>query len=124
MKYRVAVLASLLGVLIAQPLQSAAGERISLELSRRIMSSPGRLTARVFIERDEVNRALEIVAESPVFYRSSLIPIDGDRAPRVTEVTFKGLPVGEYVVAAVLHDELGNRSTSRVTAIVLSMGER
>jgi hypothetical protein len=122
MKRRAVVLAGLLAMLVNSP--GLATEKVALHVSRHIMNSPGRVTARVTVPQDEANRALEIVAESPAFYRSSLIPLDGDRAPRVTEVTFKSLPVGQYVVAAVLHDGLGNRSMARATVIVLSMAER
>jgi hypothetical protein len=123
MKRRTVVLAGILAALVVYASSAVADEKVALRLSRNIMNSPGYVTARVTIERNQNNRGLEVVVESPIFYRSSFVALDGDRAPRVTEITFKSLPVGEYVVAAVLHDGLGRQTMARATAIVLSRGE-
>ena len=55
------------------------------------------------IEADQDNRAVEIVAESADFYRSSQIQLEGDKAPRTTNFEFRSLPPGTYEVRALLH---------------------
>ena len=54
------------------------------------------------IEADQDNRAVEIIAESADFYRSSEIQLEGDKAPRTTNFEFRSLPPGTYEVRALL----------------------
>ena len=54
------------------------------------------------MEPKDENRSIEIIAESEEFYRSSEVPLDGDRAPRTSLLEFRGLPAGAYQVRAIL----------------------
>lgn len=64
------------------------------------------------------------IEASGEFFRSSDIQLDGDKAPLVNEFLLKGLPGGEHTVTAVLFDTMGERTTARRTALVLSrLGE-
>jgi hypothetical protein len=113
-----------LSLLVCAP-AGASAPKLSLHLSRSIVNSPGRLVARVTVEKNEDNRALEIVADSPLFYRSSVVNLDGDRAPRVTEVELKNLPGGSYEIVASLYDSRGDRVSARALAEVIPrMGDR
>jgi hypothetical protein len=92
----------------------AGGERaISVSVSPRVAHAPGRIRVRAIVERDTKNRAIQIVAESDDYYRSSTMPIDGDQGARITVVQFGGLPLGNYRVTANL---LGTGDTIRATA--------
>jgi hypothetical protein len=64
--------------------------------------APADLFVRATNEANEQNRAIEITAESADFYRSSEMPLDGDKAPRTTQFEFRNLPGGAYTVIAVL----------------------
>ena len=49
------------------------------------MTPPATVRVTAIVERDAQNRAMEVVADSDGFYRSSLIPLEGENAPRTTK---------------------------------------
>ena len=51
---------------------------------------------------DDSNRAVEIIAESHNFYSSSVIQLDGEKAPTTTTVEFRSVPVGLYSVRVIV----------------------
>ena len=87
-------------VLMASP--TGAGERLALKVSPAVAFAPANLIVRTTVEADAANRAMEVVAESRDFYRSSSVELDGDKAPRTTQFEFRSLPGGQYMVSAVL----------------------
>src|SRR5256885_12266939 len=96
-----------LTMLAAAPVE--AGERVSVRVSPAHALEPATVRVTTVVERDARNRATEIVADSDDFYRSSLIPLDGENAPRTTTIDFEALPSGEYEVRVVLLDAGGRR---------------
>jgi hypothetical protein len=93
------ILVSLL-VSLAGPL--GANDRLSMRVSPAVSFAPANLVIRAVVAADDDNRALEIIAESDDFYRSSEIQLDGKKAPRTTMVYFRSLPGGAYQVRAML----------------------
>jgi hypothetical protein len=91
-------------VLVAMPVGTRTGERLAMSVSPAVSMAPADLIVRMTIESNASNRALEIIAESADFYRSSEIPLDGAKAPRSSRLAFRGLPGGAYTVRAVLKD--------------------
>lgn len=89
-------------LLLALTFPAHARERVSLRVSPVVAFAPANLLVRATVDVNAENRSLEIIAESVDFYRSSEITLDGDRAPRVTQLQFKSLPGGAYQVRAVL----------------------
>jgi hypothetical protein len=95
--------ATLFGILILiATLPMGAGERISVKVSPAVAFAPANLAVRTMIEADHDNRAVEIIAESADFYRSSQIQLEGENAPRTTTFEFRSLPPGTYEVRALL----------------------
>jgi hypothetical protein len=95
--------ATLLGILmLTTTLPLGAGERITIKVSPAVSFAPANLIVRTMIAADADNRAVEIIAESPDFYRSSEIQLEGDKAPRTTMFEFRSLPSGTYEVRANL----------------------
>ena len=92
----------LCGLLLAAAAPMGAGERLTIKVSPSVSIAPANLVVRTMIEADIRNRAIEIVAESEDFYRSSQVLLEGDRAPRTTTFEFRSLPSGTYEVKAVL----------------------
>jgi len=92
----------LVGVLTLAAGPLGAGERLSMRVSPAVSFAPAYLVVHAMVEADKNNRAIEIVAESVDFYRSSEIQLDGDKAPRTTMFAFRNLPGGVYEVRAVL----------------------
>ena len=102
-----------------------AGEKISLKASPEISFAPAHLIVRTAIEPDLDNRALEIVVDSADFYRSSLIELNGEEAPRTSVVEFRGVPGGRYEVSARLLGEGGeSRALARRIVDVITNADR
>ncbi len=80
----------------------SAGERLALKVSPAVSFAPANLVVRTTIIADRSNRAVEVIAESPEFYRASEIELDGDKAPRTNTFEFRSLPPGTYEVSATL----------------------
>lgn len=98
-----------LAIAALAPAMGQAKEPLSVRVSPLQSFAPANLSIRATVEPDFNNRAMEVVADSEQFYRSSMIPLEGDRAPRVTLVKFLSLPSGDYDVTAVLIGADGHR---------------
>ena len=104
-------------------LPMSAGERIVVKVSPAVAFAPANLVVRTMIEADQDNRAVEIIAESADFYRSSQIQLEGDKAPRTTSFEFRSLPPGTYEVRALLIGTGGEqRAFARQTINVIASG--
>jgi hypothetical protein len=109
------------GLVLAAPL--GADNRLAIKVSPAVAFAPANLIVRTIIEANGENRAVEIVAESESFYRSSEIQLEGDRAPRTTTFEFKSVPGGVYEVTATLLGVHGQRlRTVRQEVNVISNG--
>ena len=98
----------LLGFVILISGAVGANDRLSMRVSPAVAFAPANLNVRATIEADAGNRSIEIIAESPEFYRSSEIQLDGESAPRTTIFQFRSLPTGEYSVRGVLRGQGGH----------------
>jgi len=118
--------AILCGLLLTMSgLSAGAGEKISLRASPEVSFAPAHLVVRTVVEPDHDNRALEIVIDSPDFYRSSTIQMEGDRAPRTMVVEFRGVPGGNYEISATLRGQGGeSRGVARRVVDVLGADDR
>jgi hypothetical protein len=122
MKVR-AILIGMLMTTAAMPLGAGTRERLALKVSPAVSFAPANLIVRTTIEADQQNRAVEIIAESDGFYRSSEIQLDGDNAPRTTMFEFRSLPQGMYEVKAILYGSTGEpRAQVRQQVNVIASG--
>lgn len=106
--------------LVAAHRETVATEKLSLRVTPNVSNAPSNVIVQARVARHPDNRWLHIEADSSAFYRSSLIQLNGDKAPMVTEIRLNHLPGGNYTVAAVLRNHLGEATTVRRTVIVLS----
>jgi hypothetical protein len=113
MRVRTLVLA--VGCLAVAPV--GASDRVAVHASPRVAFAPADLNVMATIETSVDNRAIEIVAESEQFYRSSEIPLEGDRSARTAFVQFRALPSGTYVVRAVVRGTDGRPLATSATAV-------
>jgi hypothetical protein len=104
---RVALMLSTVFVLAT--ISASGGEQLRIVASPAQSLAPSNLHIRARVVPDAENRALEVVAESGEFYRSSQIPLEGERAPATITFEFRGLPGGEYQVYGILTDSGGHR---------------
>ena len=100
----------------------ASNDRLRIEVSPMMSMAPAMIRVRAIVTPDAANRALQIVAESGAYYRSSMVPLDGVNAAAITEMTFKNLPGGDYDVMVVLVEADGRRTADRRQITVTSMG--
>jgi hypothetical protein len=110
---------------LAMMTTTAAGgrERLSMQVSPAMSFAPANLVIQTRLEPDADNRAMEVIAQSDDFYRSSAIQLDGDRAPRTVRIEFRSLPPGEYRVTAVVIGSDGQqRALARSHVNVMETG--
>ena len=94
--------------------------RLRIEVTPQVSAAPAVLKVRAIVTPDAANRALQIVADSGSFYRSSMVPLDGANAATITETMLKNLPGGEYDVSVMLVNADGKRAIDRRTVTVTS----
>jgi hypothetical protein len=96
-----------------------ATEKLMLRVTPNVSSAPSTVIVMATVPKNPDNRSLHIEAESAVFYRSSEVQLDGDKAPLITEIRLSNLPSGEYTVMAKLRETTGAETIVRRTALVL-----
>jgi len=99
----------LFGLVVMMTTVVSAKEPLSIRAYPAMSFAPANLVIRTSVEPDANNRAMEVVADSDGFYRSSGIQLEGDRAPKTTTFEFHSLPPGEYEVIAVVIGADGQR---------------
>ena len=96
---------------------------LSLKVSPTMAAAPAFIRVSAVVEANDDNRSLEIVAQSPQFFRSSAIDLDGRSAPPLTVIEYTNLPPGFYEVSAVLIGTAGKRATAmRFVKVLQSPG--
>jgi hypothetical protein len=96
---------------------------LTLKVSPAMAAAPAFIRVSAVIEANDENRSLEIVAQSPQFFRSSTIDLDGRNTPPLTVIEYPNLPPGFYEVSAVLIGTTGKRATAmRFVKVVQSPG--
>jgi hypothetical protein len=111
-------------LMLAAAARPDVGERLTLAVSPAQSFAPTTLTVRVHVRRDSENRALEVVAASGDYYRSSHIQLDGDQALQTIVVELRSLPAGNYEVSGALIDTSGRAcAVARRQAIVLGSAD-
>ena len=115
------VLFSLLLMALAMT-PTRAGERLDLRVTPTVAFEPATVTVRATVTADEDHRALEVIAESDDYYRSSYIQLDGENAPRTTEIAFRSLPSGQYTVRAIVFGSRGETIRTERTAQIVDRG--
>jgi hypothetical protein len=84
---------------LASPLGASASLAMQAPTT---MLAPGHLVIQTMVEPASANRAIQVTAESPDWYRSSQVQLDGDTAPRRNTFEFRDLPSGAYEIHATL----------------------
>lgn len=95
-------------------------QALTVRVTPAMSREPAALKIQAFIEADDRNRSLEIVARSSGYMRSSQIQIDGRDAQRAWEIEFRDVPHGNYEVTATLMGNEGRRATVSKVVTVLS----
>lgn len=121
---RIAVLVAVAVLtLLPRPGVASDEDKLVVRLWPIVSPAPGHAVVRAIVPAHDENRVLEVTAQSPDFYRSSQVPLEGARAPRVSEIALKGLPQGDYEVTVILRGSRGARARVSKTLLVVR-GER
>lgn len=108
-----------LGMLFISALPAAAGEPLNLRIRPSVAFAPAIVRVQVIVPPDAENRSLEVIADSPDFYRSSQVPLEGEQAAKTTIIEFRDLPIGTYEVTAVLDGPSGRRGMAKQMVTVV-----
>ena len=112
-------------VVLAAP---AISGRVRLELRARpaFAYAPSDVRMEFRIAPDATNRALVVSAESDEFFRSSVIELEGERAPKTISIEYHGLPAGDYSLRGTLLDGKGDElaAVEKQVTVMASAGER
>ena len=106
-----------LSLMLAAP-QLGAEKALSISVTPQVAAAPATVSIIVTVERPEENRALLVEDDSDAFYRSSLVPLEGDQAARTYTFRFRGLPSGSHLIRATVTGSTGSRATVRTTVTV------
>jgi hypothetical protein len=101
---------------------AVAGERVDMRVPPRQALEPATVVVTAIVEPDSSNRAVQIEAEAADFYRSSMVPLDGEDGPRTTRVEFHGLPGGQYEVRMVVLGAEGRPRASAARDVTVAGG--
>ena len=105
------------GVFLLSALPVNGGDQLRMAVSPAQSFAPSNLRVRVTLEPDAHNRRLAVIADSPEFYRSSEVQLDGDQAPKTITIEFRGVPGGSYQVSSVVLDQSGHPRASAVQGV-------
>jgi hypothetical protein len=109
--------------LLGAPGTLDGGQPLSLHVTPVMAAAPAFISVRAVVEASDDNRALEIVAQSSDFFRSSRIELDGRDAPPLSVFQYPNLPPGLYEVSAFLIGTNGQRAAvSRIVKVVSRSG--
>jgi len=119
------VVTALLCAMFSMVATVRGNERLRMQVTPAVSLEPAVLTVRVSVEPSADNRFLQTIAESPDMYRSSEVPINGERAAPLNVFEFRNLPAGLYRVTSVLTGASGRRSTAfGLARVESSVGNR
>jgi hypothetical protein len=118
---------SLLAVLLlgaASSIGFAEEPRLRAQVSPSFAVAPALLKIQATVEPADDNRALEVVADSGSYYRSTQIELSGAGAARAYTIEFRAVPEGVYEVQVVLRDSASRaRATLYHRVILVGRGE-
>ena len=94
-----------LTILSACPL--AGTGPLEVRVSPREARAPADILVCAIVDPDPANRLLAVEIESPQYFSSSSVELDGESARRVNDFAFRQLPAGEYEVRVAVYDTSG-----------------
>ena len=112
------IIAVLAGIFATGTIPAATQRVVEIQLRGRYYTEPATLRVTVAVQPDESNRALVVEADGDSLFRSSEVPLHGEKEQRIHTVEFKNLPAGQYVLRAEVHSARDVRGTAEDLVIV------
>ena len=91
----------------------AGDDALRMQVSPLLARAPAAVTVRITFHAAADDRYLQVIAESPTFYRSSEVQLEGADASPIQVFEFRNLPTGVYEITSVLIGRQGPRATAR-----------
>src|SRR5712691_582275 len=110
MKHTTRIATFIFALLMQRSAQLEANQPLAMTVTPAVALAPAFISVRITIESNAENRGLEVITDSPDFFRSSQIQLDGERAPRTSVLNFPNLPTGKYEVTSILVGSRGRRA--------------
>lgn len=117
------VLTILLGVL-GSATSLNADAPITISVWPAVATVRGTAELKIFIERNDQNRALVWEVDGPDYYRSSSAQLEGADAPRNWRFSVKDLEEGDYQVRAVIKRSNNSEATAQTSMVVVGIRTR
>lgn len=95
-------LAALIALLLSAALSAKEPDRLTVTTYGRIAFAPADWWVKVRVEPHKDNRWLTIEADGDQFYRRTDFELEGEHAPKLHQLWFKGIPEGCYQFIATL----------------------
>jgi len=111
------------GLALSSESASSTGDLIGVHLDRTVMDAPAVVRITITVSPHHVNRSFRIEAESPAYYRSSQVPLNGEAAARKHTIVYRGLPEGRYAIRAELWGVADLLAVARQQAVVRGADE-
>ncbi len=96
-----------------------AGGRLTVHVSHPAKLAPAELRIEAIVEPATDNRALEVVAESEDFFRSSTVELHGENGPRLTSIVLSQLPAGCYEVSVRVLTSSGHELAAAAETVII-----
>ena len=98
---------------------------LKLDVSPSISRAPAAVKVRVTVVPAPGDRALNVVAESDNYYRSSEVQLEGRDSGAINVFEFRDLPTGLYQITGVVMTAQGPRATAlRIIKVEPGLGGR
>ncbi len=97
---------------------------VTMRLSARMAFAPAVIRSVIRVAPHADNRRLRLTLDSPDFYRSSDIELDGASAASAHYFNWSALPAGSYTVVATVFGADGQRAQTFSTLDVRGFGSR
>jgi hypothetical protein len=102
-------------------------EALTVSIRPHVSFAPGGVLVRAIVAPDPENRAIEFSADSAEYFRSSTLPLVGERAEITLRFRFSGLPRGNYRITVRLmgsEDEVRASVEQRIVIVERESYER
>jgi hypothetical protein len=117
-----ALIITTLALAVTSPI--GAGERLTMRVNPTVAMAPATLVITAMARPDSANCGLRIQVDSPQYYRSSLMEMDGDRGNASETVRYERVPGGIYEIRATLFGPGGEkRAETAQTVRILAPGD-
>lgn len=110
---------TVLACLVLTGVVTNARDSVAVRVTPSVSMAPATIRVVVTVEPDANNRELVVQADSGLFFTSSTVQLDGDKASRLQSFVLKELPAGSYTINAQVVQRNGSSRQATSEYLVL-----